>query len=129
MKNENIPAPGRLQTYRKHYSEDGFWKKLRDTARKAGAELVYYALQLFYTLAEPTTPAKYRAVIAGALGYFILPLDLIPDFIPFAGLADDWTALAAAVAYVTRAITPEIKEKARQRTHRWFPDEAEQDGA
>lgn len=122
MKNEKRPTPGELQQYRQHYSENAFWEKIGQVALKAGAKIVYYALVLFYTLADPATPVKYRAVIAGALGYFIFPLDLIPDFIPFAGLADDWTALVAAVFYVSRAITPEIKEKARRKLNEWFPD-------
>lgn len=90
--------------------------------RKAGTKVVYYALVLFYTLKDPATPMRYKAVIAGALGYFILPLDMVPDILPFAGLADDWAALIAAVSYVFTAITPEIKEKALVKLHAWFPN-------
>ncbi len=61
-------------------------------------------------------------MIAGALGYFILPMDMLPDFLPFAGLADDWAALIAAVSYVFTAITPEIKERALVKLHAWFPN-------
>ena len=116
------PTSHDLQKYQGNYSEDAFWKKLGRSAGKAGAKVVYYALVLFYTLADPATPAKYKAVIAGALGYFILPLDLLPDFLPFAGLADDWAALIAAVSYVTSAITAVHKEKARKKLLAWFPD-------
>ena len=77
---------------------------------------------LYYTLMNPATPMKYKAVIAGALGYLILPLDLFPDFLPFAGLADDWAALIAAVTYALGAITPESKEKAKEKMRAWFPD-------
>ena len=116
-----------LPQYQKNYSEDAFWKKLGRMASRAGAKVVYYALVLYYTLSDPATPAKYKAVIAGALGYFILPLDLLPDFLPFAGMADDWAALIAAVSYVVTAIKPENKERAREKLHAWFPDAGQED--
>ena len=78
-------------------------------------------------MTDPATPAKYKAVIAGALGYFILPIDLLPDFLPFAGMADDWAALIAAVSYVASAITGIHKEKARKKLLTWFPDAGEKD--
>ena len=119
MENRNL-TPEELPKYQKHYSESEFWFKLGMLAKKAGVKVTYYALTLYYTLTDPATPTKYKAVIAGALGYMILPLDLVPDFLPFAGLADDWAALVAAVAYVTSAITPAIKEKARTKVSSWF---------
>ncbi len=119
MENSNL-TPEELTKYQKHFSESDFWLKLRTLAKKAGVKLTYYALTLYYTLTDPNTPTKYKAVIAGALGYMILPLDLVPDFLPFAGLADDWAALIAAVTYVTGAITPAIKARAREKTEEWF---------
>ena len=116
-----------LPQYQGNYSESAFWQKLKRMAGKAGAKVVYYALVLFYTLSDPNTPAKYKAVIAGALGYFILPLDLLPDFLPFAGLADDWAALIAAVSYVISAITPQHKEKAREKLRALFPGAVQED--
>jgi len=111
-----------LPQYQGNFSENAFWRKLKQMGRKAGTKVVYYALVLFYTLKDPATPTRYKAVIAGALGYFILPLDMLPDILPFAGLADDWAALIAAVSYVFTAITPEIKEKALVKLHAWFPN-------
>ena len=113
---ENLPQ------FQEHYNEDRFWKKLGRLAGRLGKKVVYYILVLFYTLVDENTPAKYRAIIAGALGYFILPFDFIPDILPFGGMADDWAALLAAVAYVSRAITPDIKAKARLKLEKWFPD-------
>lgn len=110
-----------LQEYQGNYDEQSFWKKLGKVASRAGVKVVYYALVLFYTLADEHTPAKYKAIIAGALGYLILPLDLIPDFLPFSGMADDWGALLAAVTYVSTAITPDIKARAQLKLREWFP--------
>ena len=111
-----------LEQYRKNFTDKDFWKKLQRFAVKAGSKAVYYALVLYYTLMDDNTPARYKAIIAGALGYFILPIDLIPDFIPFTGMADDWAALLAAIAYVSTAITPDIKAKARLKLKEWFPE-------
>jgi len=119
MENRNL-TPEELPKYQKHYSDNDFWLKLSTLAKKAGVKVTYYALTLYYTLTDPATPTKYKAVIAGALGYMILPLDLVPDFLPFAGLADDWAALIAAVTYVASAITPAIKARAREKTEEWF---------
>lgn len=110
-----------LQPYGQHYNEEDFWKKLRRIASKVGMKVVYYALVLYYAMVDENVPAKYKLVIAGALGYMILPMDLLPDFIPFAGLADDWAALLAAVTYVSSAITATIKDKAKTKVHEWFP--------
>ncbi len=119
MENKNL-TPEELPKYQNHYSESEFWFKLGMLAKKAGVKVTYYALTLYYTLTDPATPTKYKAVIAGALGYMILPLDLVPDFLPFAGLADDWAALIAAVTYVASAITPAIKARAREKMEEWF---------
>lgn len=112
----------KLQEYQKHFNDKDFWNKLRRFAAKAGAKIVYYVLVLYYTLTDENTPTRYKAIIAGALGYFILPIDLIPDFIPFTGMADDWAALIAAVTYVSTAITPDIKARARIKLREWFPE-------
>lgn len=119
MKKTNLTSKD-LVKYEANYSEGAFWNKVKKIASRAGVKTVYYALVLYYTLADPYTPAKYKAVITGALGYFILPFDLLPDLLPFSGMADDWAALVAAVAYVTSAITPAIKEKARAKVNSWF---------
>ncbi len=109
-----------LERYDKNYSEKSLFKKIGKFARRAGRKTVYYALVLYFTLVDPKTPAKYKATIAGALGYFILPFDFLPDLIPGAGTVDDWGALVAAVAYVATAITPDIKSKAKNKLGEWF---------
>ena len=124
---DKMLSSDKLPQFQKYFSEGSFWKKIQKLAKKAGAKVVYYALVLYYTLMDPLTPTKYKAVIAGALGYLILPVDVIPDLIPGAGLADDWGALLAAVMYVLTAITPVIKEKAKQQLENWFGPVSEED--
>ena len=120
MKKKNM-TPEELVQYQEHYSEEAFWDKIKLLAGKAGSKLIYHALVLYYTLMDPKTPMRYKAIIAGALGYFIRPVDLMPDFLPFAGLADDWAALIAALSYVVSAINPENKAKAKEKVETWFP--------
>lgn len=121
MEDKHLTSKDLVQ-YQGHYSENAFWDKIRRIASKAGAKVVYYALVLFYTLTDPATPLKYKTVIAGALGYLILPVDIIPDILPFAGLADDWAALIAAVSYVIGAISEENKEKAKVKVRSLFQE-------
>ena len=107
-------------SYRQHYDENDFWEKLRRFARKAGIKASYAALLLYYVLKSPMTSSKDRAKIIGALGYFILPIDLIPDFIPVAGFTDDLAALVWGVYCVIKSITPDVKAQAAAKLHQWF---------
>ncbi len=52
---------------------------------------------------DPRVPVKHRAVVAGALGYAVSPIDIIPDFIPFLGQADDLLVLALALNHLFSA--------------------------
>ena len=106
--------------FRNNFSDNQFWAKLRNAAAKAGARVVYCALVLYYVLKSPGTPTADRAKIIGALGYLILPLDLIPDWIPVVGFTDDLAALLWGIYSVSRNITPEIKEQARMKMSEWF---------
>ncbi len=103
-----------------HYSDDSFWRKLGRYASTAGREVAEKSLYLYYAAQDPNMPRWARAVAYGALGYFILPADAIPDIIPGAGYTDDLGVIAAALAVVIAHITPEVKQKARRTLARWF---------
>lgn len=119
MENNNID-------YEKEFSEEKFFSKIKKHAKKIGAKIIYYALILFYALQEPTVPFKAKATIIAALGYFIVPFDLIPDFGP-AGHVDDLGTIMGALAAVAMCITPVVKEKARQKLKDLFGDSIEED--
>lgn len=104
----------------KDFSEQGFWDKLKNFAVKAGSEVVEKALCLYYAAQQPSTPAWAKTVIYGALAYFILPIDAIPDFIPIAGYTDDLGALATAIVTVSMYVTEDVKEQARLKKQQWF---------
>lgn len=112
-----------LTKYQKHYSEESLADKIAKVAKKAGVKVIYAALLLYYVLKNPLTPRGDKTKILGALGYFILPLDLIPDAIPVVGFADDLAALTWALYAVGRNITPEIKAQAKAKLRDWFGDE------
>lgn len=108
--------------YTEAYSEPKLFDKIKKFAKKAGIKVIYLALLLFYTLQQPETPRKAKSVIIGALGYFIFPMDLIPDFIPIAGFSDDLTALAGALVMVAMHVNEDTKRKAKERLRIWFGD-------
>ena len=106
--------------YLREYSPEGFWSKLKHYAKAAGEEVVCKSLQLYYAAQEPQTPRWAKATIYAALGYFICPIDAIPDLTPLVGYADDLGVLAAAIATVTLYVTPAIRERARRKSREWF---------
>lgn len=106
--------------YSKFYSEDSFWKKMKGFAGKAGIKVVYLALLLYYMLVDESVELKSKITILGALGYFILPIDLIPDFLPIIGFTDDLSVLMIATSIVKRNINETHRLKARRTMEQWF---------
>lgn len=109
-----------IKDYEKHYNDESFWGKIKKFAKKAGGKVIYTALKLYYALKRPDTPAWAKGVIIGALGYFISPIDLVPDALPVVGFTDDLAVMAGAVVTVAAYINEEVKEKARQKMKDWF---------
>ena len=124
MADENIPD---ISKYDVKYSDHKFWGKLSRVASKAGVKLVYMVLVLCFILKSPDISARDKGLIYGALGYFILPLDLIPDAIPAAGFTDDIAAITALFLTIRCNITPEIDAKAKKKLAKWFPKYTEED--
>jgi uncharacterized membrane protein YkvA (DUF1232 family) len=88
-----------------------FWRKLRRlAARLPFAEDLIAA---HYCAFDRQTPLRVKAVLVGALAYFVLPADVIPDVLPLIGYADDAAVLAAAIRLVASHITPDHREAAR----------------
>lgn len=108
--------------FEKDYSDRGFWDKVLAFARSAGREVVEKALWLYYAAQDSRTTNWARSVIYGALGYFIFPLDAIPDITPAAGYADDLGVLAAALATVALYVTDDAKRLAAQKLTDWFSE-------
>ncbi len=114
-----------IQKHQKHYSDNKLWEKIRRVAKKAGVSVIYAALLLYYTLQKPEVPNKVRATIIGALGYFILPIDLIPDAFVGIGYVDDIAILVTAIYQATGYIDEGVKSKARKKVEVWFGEDVD----
>lgn len=102
------------------FDDGSFWSKVTKYAKSAGKEVVEKALWLYYAAQQSETPVWAKTVIYGALAYFILPVDAIPDPIPVAGYTDDLGALAAALATCSAYINAEVKALAKAKLSDWF---------
>jgi uncharacterized membrane protein YkvA (DUF1232 family) len=102
------------------FSLPGFWRVLGKLAKRGGRKLIVLAMTLFHCLKDPETPASAKSVIIGALGYLVLPLDLIPDAILGAGFTDDWSVMLGAIAIVATHIKDEHKAKAAAMADRFL---------
>ena len=108
--------------YAQVYNPSKLLEKLGKVARKAGAKVVYAVLLLYYALLDGDVPLKDKAIVVGALGYFILPFDFIPDMLGPLGFSDDMGALLLALKTIWSNITPKVKEQARQKLSEWFDE-------
>ncbi len=88
-----------------------FWIKLKQVAAKL--PFVEDLLAAYYCAFDRQTPRHVQAALLGAIAYFILPFDFIPDMLPVLGFTDDAAVLAAALRMVASHITPEHREAAR----------------
>lgn len=116
--NKNNPED--LKKYERLYSDESLMTKISRFAKRAGLNTTYYVLLLYTMLISEKTAFKDKAVIIGALGYFICPIDLIPDIMIGTGFLDDASILMYALTTISSSITPEIRLDARKRLHQIF---------
>jgi uncharacterized membrane protein YkvA (DUF1232 family) len=112
-----------FMSYANKFSQNDFVEKISRVAKRAGAKLVYASLILFYTLQSDKIGMKDKAIIIGALGYLISPLDVVPDAIPIAGLTDDLAVLLYVLKMVWTDIDPAIQERAKAKLQDWFDED------
>ncbi|MBR5913425.1 MAG: DUF1232 domain-containing protein [Selenomonadaceae bacterium] len=102
-----------MEGYSKNYSQKGFFDKVTSTIKKVGLTLIYKALQLYYVTENPKCPTKIKAAIFAALGYFISPIDMLPDFMPVVGYSDDAAGIALALTIAHMYIDDTVRQKAQ----------------
>ncbi|WP_404333282.1 YkvA family protein [Mesobacillus maritimus] len=112
-----------IKIHEQHFSNEGLWNKIQRYSKKAGSTVIYAVLLLYYTLQKPEIPLKVKATIAGALGYFILPIDLIPDIAAGVGYVDDLSVVTVALIQVAMYIDEDIKQKAKKKLADWFGED------
>ena len=113
--------------YQKYFNPTEMWEKIANVAKKAGVKVVYGVLLLYYVAIDPNTSTADKAKIYGAIGYFILPVDLVPDAIPMVGYTDDLAAITWALKAVWNNVTPDIHAKAKVKLSEWFGNISDSD--
>jgi uncharacterized membrane protein YkvA (DUF1232 family) len=103
--------------------EAGFWPKVKRVLGQVS--FVEDAVAAYYCARDPETPFRVKAVLMGALAYFVLPVDVVPDFLVAIGLVDDAAVLAYAFRYVSRYVQPNHRERARTALHDLDPSDGE----
>ncbi|WP_420413304.1 YkvA family protein [Roseibium sp.] len=91
-------------------------QKLLGTARRAAKQVPFMedVVAGYYCALDPATPAKVRATVLAALAYFVLPIDVIPDFILGVGFGDDATILMATIAMIRAHMRPDHYQAAKE---------------
>lgn len=120
MENNSLPD---FMKYKDGYTSEKFVDKISRVAKRAGAKFVYVSLILYYTLQSDNVSLKDKAIIIGALGYLISPLDIIPDAIPIAGLGDDLAVLLYVLKKVWGNVPESVREKAHAKLSKWFDND------
>lgn len=107
------------ESFMSYFSPEKLFSKISDVAKKAGVKVIYAALLLYYAMFDKEVPMSDKAIVIGALGYFILPLDFIPDFLP-GGFVDDAGALVLAVKNIWSNISANTHRQAKGKLNEWF---------
>lgn len=113
-----------LQKYEQHYNDSSFLDKVTKYGKLIGINALYKAVQLWFVLQKPDVPASTKAVIMGALGYLIAPLDFLPDLMPVLGYTDDFVAITFALIKVQGYIDEEVERKSKHLLAKIFGEEA-----
>ena len=90
----------------------GFWSKLTKVA--ASIPFAEDLVAAYYCTRDPETPLRVRAILLAALAYFVLPTDVIPDFLAGLGFTDDATVLTAAIGLIATHMKPEHRKAAQR---------------
>ena len=119
----DVKPPPDTTDFANFFTDSAFWQKVQEFAGRIGRSTLSKVMELYHVAMSPDTPVLAKAIALGSLGYFILPIDAIPDYIPVLGWTDAAAAIAAAAAALIKNITPAIKAKAAESVSKWFgPD-------
>ena len=112
-----------INKYLKYYNESTFHKKLSKISGKLGNQLLLYLSVLYDLIRDKNIPNKNRLIFVAALGYFILPTDLVADFLPVLGFTDDLAFITYAITSASAYITHEVWEIAKEKTDHFLKKE------
>ena len=114
-----------LQQYVEYYDELQLIDKIKVVGKAIGTRVLSYVLIMVILISDKEIPLKIRLVFMAALGYLILPTDLVADLLPVIGFTDDIAFLSYAINNAREYITPEVKGKANEKLGQWLDIEAE----
>jgi len=120
---EDLQLQKVIEGKEKHYSPKKFMHKVQEYGMKLGFKGLHSATTLYCALKSPEMPKKDKLFILGVLGYFILPVDLVADFLPMVGLTDDAIVIAKAISVIYHSISDDMKEEAHQMLKKMFGDQ------
>lgn len=107
--------PQDLNKYVPHYDEMSLQEKVGSLLGVLGETVLLPVFKLYYVLQSKYTPVRKKLYIMGSLGYFILPMDIIPDFLPsIIGFTDDIVVISYVLKLVNDNLTPELERKAEE---------------
>lgn len=109
-----------FEGYAKRFSEGRLLKKIQKFAKDAGLKVVYSVLLLFYAYRRSDTPVWAKRIIIGVLGYFISPIDMLPDLTPILGYTDDLGVLSFGLVTIAAYINDDVRITARKKLQDWF---------
>lgn len=119
-KNRWIPDfKSKLQNYADKFTPKDYLDKISKYGKDMGLKLVYSSLLLFYALTDGKVPVKDKLIVTAALGYVVLPIDLVPDWI-IGGFFDDASIVGYALSTIRKDITPEIESQAFNKLKEFF---------
>ncbi|MGR5547973.1 YkvA family protein [Vibrio sp. DNB22_12_1] len=95
--------------------EKTFWRKMKNSVKKAGEEVAVMGIKSWLAMTDSSTAVRHKAILGGALAYFVLPTDMVPDVLAGVGFTDDMAALTLAANSVGSAITEQHEEQAREK--------------
>lgn len=92
-----------------------FWTKMKRSVKRAGEELAVMGIKSWLAMTDSDTSVRHKAILGGALAYFVLPTDMVPDVMAGVGFTDDMAALTLAANSVGSAIKEEHETQARDK--------------
>ena len=114
----------KISTYGKHYSEKGLGQKIVTLPDSTKTKLLKKVATLYAILTEPDVPVWVKASIIGAFGYFICPVDVIPDVIPIVGFLDDIAVMGFILVELSAYDSSSVQTRAEELLAKWNVSDA-----
>ena len=109
----------KISSYGNHYSEQGLGQKIVTLPHSTKTKLLKKVATLYAILTEPDVPAWVKASIIGVFGYFICPVDAIPDVIPGVGFLDDMAVMAFILVELSAYASSSVQNRAEELLVKW----------